>query len=140
MSSDSHPPTRLPVAIAAEALAGLLSGAVMAVLFAIACALVLHWTGLDNQLGMGSLGVTLLAGLLGFAFGAAIGVAFAGRRLHQQGSFWLALTGVLIAFVLVIVLSRRDLLGFSEAQLPLPLILSLALAVLGYNLRRQSPG
>jgi len=67
--TESSQPATLPVALVVEAIAGLALGAVMAIIAGIACALLLHWTGLDNQLGMGSLGVTLYAGLLGFAVG-----------------------------------------------------------------------
>ena len=138
--TESRQPTRMQVAIVAEAIAGLLLGAMMAIIFGIACALVLNWTGLDNQLGMGSLGVTLYAGLFGFAFGAAVGVAFAGRWLHQSGSFWLALTGAMLGLILITVITRRGLLSSSEMQLAVPVITSLALAVLGYNLQRHSLG
>jgi hypothetical protein len=138
--TESNQPTRLPVALVAESIAGLVLGALTAVLVGIACVLVLHWTGLDNQLGMGSLGVTLYAGLLGFAIGAAVGVALVGRWLHQGGSFWLALTGAMLALILITVLVRRGLFSYSEMQLAIPAIISLALAVLGYNLQRRSPG
>ena len=138
IKTESFQPAGLPVAILAEAIAGLVLGAVMAVLISIACALVLHWTGLDNQLGMGSLGVSLYAGLFGFALGAAVGVAFAGRLLRQGGSFWLALAGAVLAIILITVLVRRELLSYSDVQIAITVITSLALAVLGYNLQRHS--
>lgn len=52
--SDLLQPTPLPAALVVEAIAGLAFGAVMAVIAAIVCALALNWTGLDNQLEMGS--------------------------------------------------------------------------------------
>jgi hypothetical protein len=82
--------------------------------------------------------VTLYAGLLGFALGAAIGVTFAGRWLQQGGSFWLALTGALLALILITVLAQRGLLSISEVQIAVPVITSLVFAVLGYNLQQHS--
>ena len=133
--TETPQPATLPTALVAEAIAGLALGALMAGIAGIACALVLHWTGLDNQLGMGSLGVTLYAGLLGFAVGAAAGVAFAGRWLRQGGSFWLALAGAVVGILLVIVLAQFGL--FSPLQPAVPVITSLALAVFGYNRYRR---
>ena len=135
--TESPQPTTLPTALLVEAIAGLVLGAMMAVLAGIACALMLHWTGLDNQLGMGSLGVTLYACLFGFAFGAAAGVAVSGRWLRQGGSFSLALAGAMLGIILITVLVRLGLLSYSGIQLAVPVITSLALAVLGYNLHRD---
>ena len=135
--SDSLQPAPLPAALVVEALAGLAFGAVMAVIAAIVCALVLHWTGLDNQLEMASLGVTLYAGLLGFVVGAAAGVALAGRWLRQGGSFWLALAGGVLGIILMTALAQIGLFSDSRRQLVALAITSLALAMLGYNLRRR---
>jgi hypothetical protein len=134
--TDSLQPAALPAALVVEALVGLVFGFVMAVIAGTICALALNWTGLDNQLGMGSLGVTLYAGLLGFAFGAAAGVALAGRWLRQGGSFWLALAGGVLGIILMTVLVRLGLLSDNRLQLVALTITSLGLAVLGYNLRR----
>ena len=136
--TDSPQPAALPAALVVEAIAGLAFGAVMAVIAGIVCALVLNWTGLDNQLGMGSLGVTLYAGLLGFAVGAAAGVALAGRWLRQGGSFWLALAGGVLGIILMTILARLGLPGDNRQQLVALAITSLTLAMLGYNLRRSS--
>ena len=136
--TETPQPATLPTALVAEAIAGLALGAVMAVIAGIACARVLHWTGLDNQLGMGSLGVTLYAGLLGFGIGAAAGVAVAGRWLRQGGSFWLALAGALLGIILITLLALLELLSGFDVQLVITVIASLTLAVFGYNLHRRS--
>ncbi len=136
--TDSPQPAALAAALVAEAIAGLAFGAVLAAIAGIICALALNWTGLDNQLEMGSLGVTLYAGLLGFALGAAAGVALAGRWLGQGGSFWLALAGGVLGIILMTVLARLGLLGDDRQQLVALAIASLVLAVLGYNLRRPA--
>lgn len=82
--------------------------------------------------------MTLYAGLLGFAVGAAAGVALAGRWLRQGGSYWLALAGGVLGILLMTMLARLGLLGDSRSQLVALAITSLALAVLGYNLRRPA--
>jgi hypothetical protein len=87
---------------------------------------------------MGSLGITLYAGLLGFALGAPVGVAFVGRWLLQGGSFGLALIGAVLALVLITVLVQNGLFSFSEVLFTIAVVISLVFAVLGYNLHRHS--
>ncbi|HEX9370273.1 MAG TPA: hypothetical protein VF897_04680 [Roseiflexaceae bacterium] len=132
-------PAALPLALAAETIAGLVLGAVFAPLFGLGSGLLLPALGIGKDLGMGMLVVMVYTGLLGFALGASAGIALVGSWLRQGGSMWLALLGGVIGGVLATILARVGAFGSGDRfQIVLVVLIGLALALLGYNLRRRA--
>jgi hypothetical protein len=75
---------------------------------------------------------------LGYIVGVPVGMALAGRLLGQRGSFWLALAGSILGGVLVALLAEPLRLNASTRVLSFSLFfVVLALALLGFNLRRR---
>ncbi len=131
-------PAALPLALAAETIAGLVLGAVFAPLFGLGSGL-LPALGIGKDLGMGMLVVMVYTGLLGFALGASAGIALVGSWLRQGGSMWLVLLGGVIGGVLATILARVGAFGSGDRfQIVLVVLIGLALALLGYNLRRRA--
>lgn len=126
----------LPV-VAGELAAGLLCGVAAAALFGSGGGYLLGM--LVPDIGMGLLAIMLYLGVLGFAVGAGLGVWLAGRWQQQGGSWWLSMGGGAFGGFVVLALARTGLFGTSSgAALTLAAAASLGLAVLGYNLRRQT--
>lgn len=137
-TSASARPAPLGLAIVAEIAGGIVVGAVLAVVLGFGIALILSWTPIAEQLGMGLLLVQLYSAVLGFGIGSALGIWLVGRYLRQGGNLWLALLGAIIGTMLdiVIVLSA----GFGRNQafvVTLLVLIPFVLTLLGYNLRRR---
>ena len=80
----------------------------------------------------------VLGTFLGYIVGVAAGVVLAGRLVRRRGSFWLALAGSILGGVLVALLAEPLRLNQSTRLLSFVLFfVALALAALGFNLRRS---
>lgn len=114
----------------------LLGGLVLAPLLALGVSQVLVLMGVAQQLGMGLLSVQVFIAIIGFGAGAGFGAALAGRLLRQPGNMWLAVAGGAVTGVLVILAMRLLNVGGLGGILWVGLLLALAAAIGGYNLRR----
>jgi hypothetical protein len=80
----------------------------------------------------------VLGTFLGYIVGVPAGVSVAGRLLGRRGAFWLALAGSILGGVLVALLAEPLRLNQSTRVLSFSLFFAaLALAVVGFNLRRR---
>jgi hypothetical protein len=88
---------------------------------------------------LGGLAGVILGVFVAYIVGVAAGLSIAGRLLRQRGSFWLALLGSILGGVLVVLLAEPLRLNQSTAVLSFAVFFaSLALAMIGYNLRRRA--
>ncbi len=122
--------------ILAEIGGALLGGLLLTVAFYFAVGLLLVGTPWGQQLGMGVLTLQIYAAIFGFGIGAGLGVTLAGRLLGQSGSLWLALAGAILGGGLVALVVRLLSLAGLFTTLGIAVLAAVALAVLGYNLRR----
>jgi hypothetical protein len=130
VSRTPAPSTR---AILAEVGGAIVGGLVMAPLLALLV------SPFFRGMGMGLLSIQVFAAVAGFGIGAGVGAALAGRAMDQRGTWWLgSLLGVLTAAVVILVLRLLNInVGGLFGILYVGVPLTLAAAVVGYNLRRH---
>jgi hypothetical protein len=113
----------------------------------IVAGLLLAWLGGLGGAALGSSSTNIFGDLIGallgtfagYVVGVAAGLSIAGRLLKQGGSFWLALLGSTLGGVLVALLAEPLRLNQNTSLLGFSLFFAaLALALVGYNLRRRS--
>jgi len=126
---------RMPLsikALLAELAGGIVAGLLLARLGGLAGAAL----GRGSATEFGDLVGVILGVFVAYIVGVAAGIAITGRLLKQRGSFWLALLGSILGGVLVVLLAEPLRLNQSTATLSFALFFaSLALALIGYNLR-----
>lgn len=113
----------------------ILGGLILAPLLALGVSQVLVLLGVAQQPGMGLLSVQLFTAIIGFGAGAGFGAVLAGRLMSQPGNMWLAVASGAVTAVLVILVIGLLGIGGLGGMLWAGLLLSLAAAVGGYNVR-----
>ncbi|MFL5801688.1 MAG: hypothetical protein ACJ8CR_08085 [Roseiflexaceae bacterium] len=122
-------------ALLAELAGGIVAGLLLSRLGGLAGAAL----GSSNGSEFGDLIGAVLGIFAGYIVGVAAGLSIAGHLLKQRGSFWLALLGSLLGGVLVALLAEPLRLNQSTAVLSFAVFfVALALALVGYNLRRRA--
>ncbi len=136
MQSQSRSSSPSLLGVLAQLGGAIIGGLVLAPLLALGVSQVLVLMGLAQQLGMGLLSVQVFMAIIGFGAGAGFGVALVGRLMRQPGNMWLAVAGGAATAALVILVMRLLNIGGLGGILWVGLLLALAAAVGGYNLRR----
>jgi hypothetical protein len=95
--------------------------------------------GRSSPTGWGDLVGAVLGIFFGYVVGVTLGVYAAGRLLKRPGSFWLALAGSILGGALAALLVVLLRLNQNTSLFGYALFFgSLALALVGYNLRRRA--